>query len=66
VPGQPLFGGIAVHATGLVCLPLCVSFIEGRGGMFPGEQKLKRLFRGLQAVKTKRLLIRLGLFAEVD
>src|ERR1043165_4358552 len=29
-------------------------FIEGRGGMFPGELNSKRLFRGLQVFETKR------------
>jgi hypothetical protein len=29
-------------------------FAEGRGGMFPGEKKPERLFRGLQVFETKR------------
>jgi hypothetical protein len=55
VPGQPLFGGIAVHATGLVCLPLCDSLLKAGAGCVSWRVKnLKRLFRGLQVFETKR------------
>jgi hypothetical protein len=52
-PGQPLSDGIAVHATGLVCLRLCDSLLKARAGCFLQIKNLKRLFRGLQVFEIK-------------
>src|SRR5215216_6650046 len=59
-PGQPLFGGIAVHATGLVCLPLCDSLLKAGAGCFLESKNLNACSADCKFLKLKEVSSSVG------